>query len=60
MKLRPKRGLDIKIDVNTLINTIVISPYCNDQFNNEVRELLNKYNLSHRLMRSEIPRIPQF
>lgn len=59
-KCRPKKGLDIKIDFNTLINAIVVSPYGSDQSNNDVRVLLEKYNLSHKLMKSKIPRTPQF
>ncbi len=59
-KCRPKKGLYIKIDVNTLINAIVVSPYSSDQYNNDARALLEKYNLSHKLMKSKIPRTPQF
>jgi hypothetical protein len=56
----PPRGFIINVNLKTLIESIIISPFSSFKFRNEVTNLLAKYNLADKLRAPEISNTPNF
>jgi len=59
-KVIPPEGFFINVNVKTLIESIIISPYSSSSFKNEVIRLLTDYNLNDRLSQSRKSTEPNF
>lgn len=59
-KIQPKKGLFIKIQPNILIDKLIVSPFSNSAYVEEVTALLKKYNLLNKLTNSTLSRSPTF
>lgn len=49
-----EEGILIPVNIDTLIDKVVVSPYASNKFVGETKDLLKKYKLSHRLDSSSL------
>ena len=47
----PKEGLNVNVDLGTLIKTVVMSPYANGYFDEPLRKLMDDNNLNGGMVR---------